>query len=176
MPMARLVGHILDPGEWTNGEYSASQPNSDKNILNIGASIGYLGNITNLDDTFNLSGFELDLFAAFKCGLSLQAEYGKILRKEFQRGQGDLNSRGWLIQTGYRLPFHFRTGSLELAYRLQSYIPNEGNYESRDRKHSFGLNYYLLGHNFKVQADYTIIDRSVGPNNGVAQIQIQIDF
>ncbi len=82
MPMARLVGHILDAGEWTNGEYSATHPKGDKNILNIGGSIGYLGHINTSEDTYDLTGYEIDLFAAFKMGLSLQAEYGKVLKKK----------------------------------------------------------------------------------------------
>lgn len=176
MPMARIVWHILEAGEWTNGEYGATHPNGDKNIFNIGGSIGYLGSIHTSEDVYDLSGYEIDLFAAFKMGLSLQAEYGKILKRKYESGLSDQNSDGWFIQTGYRIPSKAGPGKLELAYRITDYDPFVWSNPSINRKHSFGLNYYVLSHNFKVQADYTIIDRIEGPNDGVFQIQIQIDF
>jgi hypothetical protein len=176
MPMVRLVGHILDAGEWTNGEYRSTHPKSNKNLLNIGGSIGYLGSITTAGDTYNLTGYEVDVFASFNFGWSFQAEYGKILRRKFQSGQDNLNSRGLFLQTGYRFPFSVGPGALEMAYRIMDYDPDIEIYNPQGRKHSIGLNYYLHGHDLKVQADYTFIDRKNGPNDGIAQIQIQIDF
>ncbi len=63
-----------------------------------------------------------------------------------------------------------------MAYKIADYDPFAWNNQALRRKHSFGLNYYILSHNFKVQADYTILDRIERPNDGVFQIQIQIDF
>ena len=176
MPMARLVGHILDSGAWTNGEYRATHPDGDKNILNVGMSIGYLGSINTSEDTYNLTGYEMDLFAAFKMGLSFQAEYGKVLKRKYESGLSDQNSDGWFVQAGYRIPWRKDNGHIELAYRIADYDPFAWEDPSINKKHSFGLNYYVLSHNFKIQADYTLIDRIDGPNDGVFQIQIQIDF
>ena len=173
MPMGRLVLHVLDREK---GEYQAAYPGDDKNYLNLGASFGTLGNIETDHDTLDLRGLELDLFIGLKNGFSFQGEFGRINRVDYADGGPDINSEGILAQSGYILPSKIGPGKVQLAYRFQSYDPNKNISNDRYKKHSFGLNYYLTGHNTKIQADYTITVFDEMDNLNAFQIQYQVDF
>ncbi len=173
MPMGRLVFHLLDQEK---GEYKASYPGNDNNILNLGASFGRLGNIDTGQDTCNLSGMEIDLFMAFKNGLSFQGEFGQITRTGYESGGPDINSAGILAQSGYIFPAKIGPGKLQIAYRFQSYDPDKNVSDDKYKKHSFGVNYYLTGHNMKIQADYTVTVFDGMDNLNAFQIQYQVDF
>jgi len=172
MPMGRVVLHLLDAEK---GEYEASRPGSDARVLSVGGSAGFLGGIETGGQELDLTGTEVDLFAALPGGFTFQAEYGEVARDVV--GAPDSSASGWYAQGGYHLPGRIGAGTGELAYRYQDHDP--GDLEpaaGRERAHTFGFNYYLLGHSLKVQADYTRTSREAGDDGGVFQIQLQLDF
>lgn len=103
-------------------------------------------------------------------------------------------SLGWLVQAGYLIPHPALRDHLEVVARVQSFNPSDcftrtrgGSCEVRPyaaptrenyrdfmetMAFSFGLNWYQLGHGFKVQASYTILNEhrdiaGMPPGSGV---------
>jgi phosphate-selective porin len=172
MPMARLVGHLLDPEK---GEYEASRPGSEDNHLNVGISSGMLDSIDDGGGRFDLWGTEADVYLSMANGISCQAEYGTFDR-DFEGGSS-ITSEGYYAQAGYRLPWNLGPGTPEVAYRFQRMDEDDSAPGDRTTGNTIGINWYRLGHNLKVQADYTFYEREDSAGDGGAfRIQLQVDF
>lgn len=123
-----------------------------------------------------------DVFFAMR-GASLYGElYFRDTEETDTRAAPNTQSLGWLLQAGYFLPVRALRNHLELVARAQSFDPSNCYTVSagtgpdavcgqrppgapsrevyRDfmfaRAYTFGINWYQLGHGFKVQAQYTI--------------------
>ena len=98
-------------------------------------------------------------------------------------------SLGWLAQAGYLIPHPALRDHLEVVARVQQFNPSDcftrtrgagtcdiRPYPSQTRENyrdfmnttaiSFGVNWYQLGHGFKVQASYTIFNEGRDVENG----------
>lgn len=177
MPMGRLVVHLLD---LEKGEYKASYPGGDKNHLNAGVSFGRLDRIKIGNETYDVQAVEADIFLYLSSGFSFQGEYGRIKRSGLEfglpGGAPDMNSGGWFAQSGYILPSDVGKGKLEFAYRFQEYNILIDFPDAAVKKHSVGINYYLLEHNMKIQSDYTRTSGKNFDSMNAYQVQLQVDF
>jgi hypothetical protein len=69
------------------------------------------------------------------------------------------------------------TSRVELAARYQQLDPTDTAANDRVDWTSVGANYYVRGHNLKVQADYTFKhEQDSQVNNDLLQVQLQLDF
>ena len=114
------------------------------------------------------------LFVALDCGVTFQAEYAWFDR-DFDDA-GEMTTVGWYAQAGYLLPGEIGPGRLEIAGRIEELDPDDDASDDSVRGYSIGLNYYLVGHNLKIQTDLTFLDPDEGDNEQVFHIQLQLDF
>ncbi len=135
-----------------------------------------------------------DLFAS-GWGASLYAEvYARDTELSDNTTVPNTQSLGWLVQAGYLIPVDFLRDHLEVVARVQGFDPStcvtrtQGSgcdvrlapAQTRDAYRDFmsstawsvGVNWYQMGHGFKLQADYTFnVERgSVAGRPGVASV------
>ena len=179
MTVARVAADLLDPANPTGSydDYRSSYIGEGKH-LTIGANVANVVKTELGDDVFNLFCWGIDAF--FNYGpLSIEGEYDAYREHFTQTGNGplpDIMGDGFYLQTAYLvLP------KLELALRYQELD------QDHDLAHeimggkvmwtSVGANYYIRGHTFKVQAEYTFkreADNEI--DNDILQVQLQLAF
>ena len=168
MVQGRIGFHALDPAPVGGyGDYQGSYLGSGRR-LSIAVSAAYLTK-AKIDTTqVDLLGFGADVF--FNTGrFTAQAEYGQY---DQDASTGDVLGKGWYAQAGYLV-----TSRIELAARYQQLDPTDASASDRVDWTSVGANYYVRGHNLKVQADYTFKHEQVSQvNNDLLQVQLQLDF
>lgn len=121
--------------------------------------------------------------------------YGEFLFRDTEEtdiaASPTTQSLGWLVQAGYLIPHPALRNHLEVVARVQQFNPSDcftrtrgagtcdvRPYPSATRENyrdfmnttaiSFGLNWYQLGHGFKVQTSYTIFNEGRDLENGAA--------
>ncbi|MCB0588172.1 MAG: hypothetical protein KDD06_22965 [Phaeodactylibacter sp.] len=179
MTVARVAADLLDPANPTGSydDYRSSYIGEGKH-LTIGANVANVVKTELGDDVFNLFCWGIDAF--FNYGpFSIEGEYDAYREHFTQTGNGplpDIMGDGFYLQTAYLvLP------KLELALRYQELD------QDHDLAHeitggkmmwtSVGANYYIRGHTFKVQAEYTFkreADNEI--DNDILQVQLQLAF
>lgn len=120
-------------------------------------------------------------------GASLYGEfYFRDIEETDTAASPTTQSLGWLVQAGYFIPAPALRNHLEVVARVQQFNPSDcftrtqgaagtcdvRGYPSPTRENyrdfmlttaiSFGLNWYQLGHGFKVQTSYTIFNEGRG--------------
>lgn len=136
------------------------------------------GQTTPVPNRITVGTIGADVFFAMR-GLSVYGEvYFRDTEETDTRAAPNTQSLGWLLQAGYFIPVAALRNHLEVVARAQSFDPSNCYTVSfgaecgqrppgapsrevyRDfmfaRAYTFGLNWYQLGHGFKVQAQYTI--------------------
>jgi len=174
MAQGRFVFNLLDPSPLGGyGDYRGSYLGQGRRLA-IGVSAGYLpdarittpGGTTELD----LTAFGADVY--FNQGpFSAQAEYGQY-KEDVTSGAGGFTGKGWYAQGGYLV-----TSEIEVAVRYQQLDPSDASSTDRRDWTSLGGNYYIRGHNMKIQADYTLKhEQGTQVSNNLFQVQFQLDF
>lgn len=109
-------------------------------------------------------------------GFTLQA--AGYYRANNRRGAAESNDWGYYGQLGYFIvPEHW-----ELAARISGIDFEEANnpntFYQETTEYMLGLNYYLHGHNLKVQLDYSFLDQQpfLGSNRGNNRVRLQTQF
>lgn len=128
------------PGWFGMGNSSAVIPTAAQRINNVKESVD-----------FHTAGFD----AAFKWrGLSLQSEY-MFGQANGARSDNTVRAHGYYAQAGYFvIPKH-----LELAARYSYIDPNRDVSNDLWIETTGAVSWYFVGHNLKVQADYSNIHR-----------------
>ncbi|MCB9295629.1 MAG: porin [Lewinellaceae bacterium] len=180
MTVARVAADLLDPADpkGSYDDYRSSYIGEGKH-LTIGANVANIVKTELGDDVFNLFAWGVDAF--FNYGpFSLEAEYDEY-REHFTKTVGepiaDINGDGFYVQGAYLvLP------KLELALRYQELDQDNDLAHDimggREMWTSIGANYYIRGHTFKVQAEYTFKreEKQKEIDNDVLQVQMQLSF
>jgi phosphate-selective porin len=169
MTQARVVYNFLDPAPARGfGDYRSSYVGEGQRLA-IGLSAGRQGNALQGATRFDLTGWGSDVF--FNTGpVSAQAEYGRYSRA--LDGGGDASVSGGFVQAGFLV-----TPKLELNARYQQLDPDSEADNDLAKWSSVGANYYLRGHNLKVQTDFTHrTQEGSDVSYDRLQIQLQLDF
>jgi hypothetical protein len=125
-----------------------------------------------------VSTFGADVFFAAHGASAYGEVYFRDTHETDTASAPNTQSLGWLLQAGYFIPVPALRNHLEVVARAQSFDPSNcytqsagpdcgqrlPGSSSRDvyqsfmfaRAYTFGLNWYQLGHGFKLQAQYTI--------------------
>ena len=139
--------------------------------MTISANGAYLSKAEIGSSEFHLYAYGVDLF--FNNGpLVIEAEYDAYLEDITNNTGRNIDGSGYYIQGGYLI-----LPKLELALRYQELEPDKNVELNKLMWTSVGLNYYVKGHNLKVQAEY-IFKSEEGEeiDNNLFQIQLQYDF
>ncbi len=65
---------------------------------------------------------------------------------------------------------------IELAARYQDVDSEDVFSPGRRQAADVGMNFYIRGHNLKVQTTYTVFDKEIGGTSHRYQLQLQLDF
>ncbi|MFK8037604.1 MAG: porin [Crocinitomicaceae bacterium] len=123
--------------------------------------------------TADLASLQLDLMFKYK-GISVMAEYANTqnmdqstsdnVSKKFNTGQG-LN-----LQMGYLFENNF-----EVAGRFTGIEPDDSNSGiSKINEYTLGVSKYIVGHNLKIQSDFSYIDQF--GNDGAVRFRFQVEM
>ena len=172
MTSGRVVYDFLDPAPSGGyGDYKGSYIGKGQR-LSLGANLAYLSKARIGDIEFDLLAWGMDLF--FNTGpITIEAEYDNYKEGNKNASSGDLVGGGWYAQGGYLiLPV------VELTTRYQELDANDNDDSDKLQWTSVGLNYYIRGHNLKIQTDYTF-KKEEGESkisNDLFQVQLQFDY
>lgn len=169
MTQARVVYNFLDPAPARGyGDYRSSYV-GDGQRLAVGLSAGRLGNALQGGTRHDITGLGADVF--FNSGpASAQAEYGRYSRSI--EGGADAAVAGGFVQGGFLV-----SPQVELTARYQRLDPDSETDNDAFEWSSVGANFYLRGHNLKIQTDYTFRTEQAGEvANDRLQVQLQLDF
>ncbi len=163
----RCVINLLDGPKVDYADYRGSYIGEGRR-LNIGVNYERLGNIISGGKQFDLSAWGLDIFGNYK-PFTMQAEYGRFKK--------DIEGDGWYVQGGYLMPLEYSGTKIEVAFRYQSIDPNTNISMDKLRWTTIGFNFYIKGHNLKIQTDYTFKEEEgQGVDNDTFMVQGQLDF
>ena len=176
MWVGRVAYDFLEPANPAGSydDYSSSYLDG-KTRLTLGANVAHVSQAEVRDDKLSVSTYGADLF--FGVGpVSFEAEYDKYSEKLTTNGKGTIEGDGWYVQGGVLV-----TPKLELALRYQTLDQSGDDHpESIGDKidwTSIGVNYYFKGHDFKLQAEYTLKSEDINPiDNDVLSVQLQLSF
>jgi hypothetical protein len=168
----RVVYDFLDPAPVGGyGDYKGSYIGQGHR-LSLAANGAYLSKARIGDSEFDLFAWGVDLF--FNNGpATIEAEYDSYKENVKNGGTPDIVGSGWYAQAGYLL-----FSVAELTARYQELDANDNEDSDKLQWTSVGLNYYIRGHNLKIQAEY-IFKKEQGDNkinNDLFQVQLQFDY
>jgi phosphate-selective porin OprO/OprP len=139
-------------------------------LLALGA--GVLNLATNDEDDPTEEALRFNVEAAFKLrGLSAQAEF---FTEELEAADedDDLTTNAWYAQAGYLLESGY-----ELAGRYGAVSPDVPGGVLDETELAVAASRYFEGHNLKIQADYTVIQRELADqSDGQLRVQLQLLF
>lgn len=148
-----IVYHILDPETSMKG----SHVGDGKTYLTVGTY--YAGQERDdLADTEDISAYGADVFGQFGTA-TLSAGYF-VFHKDFEVAL-DRTNDGYYVEGAYLIPLA-AIGDLEFAARYQSYTPDSDFTDPDQNQTSLGVNYYIKGHDVKVQGVYNINEKDSG--------------
>jgi phosphate-selective porin len=171
MTTARIGYDFFDPASSGGyGDYRSSYIGQGKR-LTVSGNAAYLSQAEIGDRKFSLFAYGVDVF--FNTGgLVIEAEYDAYRENDNRSGYEDINGDGWYLQAGYLI-----FPKIELAARYQEMDFDHNSETDKLMWTSIGLNYYLRGHNLKMQAEYIFKREQVeDPDNDLFQVQLQFDF
>ncbi len=171
MVTGRLGYDFLDPASQGGyGDYRGSYIGKGRR-LTINANAAYLSKAQIGDNEFSLYAYGVDLY--FNTGgLVIEAEYDAFVEDFTNNGDDNLEGSGYFVQAGYLI-----FPKIELAVRYQELEPNKNVDMNKLMWTSIGINYYIKGHNLKIQGEY-IFKHEEGEeiDNDLFQVQLQLDF
>ena len=172
MVTGRVVYDFLDPAPVGGyGDYRGSYIGNGQR-LSFGVNGAYLSKARIGDSEFDLFAWGADLF--FNSGpVTFEVEYDSYKENIKNGSTPDIVGSGWYAQAGYLL-----FSVAELTARYQELDANDNDDSDKLQWSSVGLNYYIRGHNLKIQAEY-IFKKEQGDkkiNNDLFQVQLQFDF
>jgi phosphate-selective porin OprO/OprP len=172
MTTARVVYDFLDPAPANGyGDYQGSYIGKGQR-LSLGTNGSYLTNVRLGEVLYDeLFAWGADIF--FNTGpYTFEAEYD--LYNQISKGSSNSSIKGfgYYLQAGYLiLPM------LEFAIRYQQLDPNKNGADDKLYWTTIGFNFYMHGHNLKIQTDYTFKnEQNVKYDDDLFQIQLQLDF
>ncbi len=181
----RFTLHLLDPGKkpGSRGSYANYRCSyiGEGRRLEIGANVAYTPDARNAMNTmgkFDVYAVGGDVF--FNSGpFTLQGEYDWY-RKSMTGG--DVDTRGGYVQAGIlvdsvieRVCSASWIPPIELAARYQD-VDSEDVSTGRTQAVDVGINFYIRGHNLKIQTTHTYFDKEIGGTSHRYQLQLQLDF
>ncbi|MCB0360664.1 MAG: hypothetical protein KDD44_13545 [Bdellovibrionales bacterium] len=145
--------------------------NTDDMAMTIGAAATYgQGSTAGVD--FDETNVNVDL--GLNCaGFSLQGEY--YFRNTDPDAGSSADDNGFYVQTGY----FFVPQEWELAFRFGYLEPEKGTATFDDeQEYAFALNYYLDGHNLKLQNGFVIdtMNDVAGGNNDITDFRYELQL
>jgi len=167
----RIGYNFFDPASPGGyGDYRGSYNGQGKR-LTISANAAYLSKAQIGDREFHLFAYGVDAF--YNTGnLVIEAEYDAYREDATHEGDQNINGSGWYVQAGYMI-----FPKIELATRYQEFDMDNNVETDNLMWTTIGINYYLRGHNLKIQAEYTFKREQVeDPDNDLFQVQLQFDF
>ncbi|WP_066633489.1 porin family protein [Labilibacter marinus] len=138
---------------------------------------GQVGNVMDSEaDLLNIGG---DFLLKYR-GYSLMVEAGT--RSVTDDNEIVLDEEGNAIDafyTGYGA--NFQTGylfknNLELTGRYSFTKPNNTDFHTETTDYTLGLSRYIIGHNFKLQADFTFRDKVGSQDQFMSRLQMEFQF
>ena len=163
---ARLVWTPL--GAYPLAESALDFPESP--VIALGA--GVLNLATNDEGDPMEEALRFNVEAAFKVqGFSAQAEF---FTEELEGEDEDeeLTTNAWYAQAGYLLESGY-----ELAGRFGGVMPDVPGGALDETEMAIAASRYFEGHNLKIQADYTVIDRELADeSDGQLRVQLQLMY
>lgn len=130
----------------------------------------FISDISGNQLTNNLRTFFADAMFKYN-GWSIMTEYAnKSAAKDIATwGTGE----GFEIQVGYLLVSNF-----EIAGRYTQIDPDDPIFSSltEETEYTLGLSKYIVGHNLKVQSDFSSIDKGAAKNNFRFRFQVEMAF
>ena len=171
MTTGRLAYDFLDPAPLGGyGDYLGTYIGSGQR-LSLGANAAYLSKVQIGDGEYNLYAWGADLF--FNKGpATIGAEYARYNEDTKNDASPSIKGEGWYAQAGYLV-----TKTIELAAQYQEFDPLATSDIDKLKWTSVGFNYYLRGHNFKIQADYTFKnEQGTKVDNDLFKVQLQLDY
>lgn len=171
MTAGRIAYDFLDPApDGGYGDYQGSYISKGKRF-SIGTNTGFLPSAQIGVTQFDIFAWGADAF--FNTGpVSAEAEFDLFNQNMKTGSVMDVQGMGWYVQGGFLI-----TSAIEIASRYQELDPNKDISGDKLRGISFGMNFYLHSHNFKIQTDYTFKkEETIEIDNDVFQIQLQLDF
>ncbi len=195
---SRVMGRVelLPFGEFTSkGDYfegDLKRENSHK--LAIGASYSYNNGMSRqkttgrflVDDDGNflennLETFFIDMIYKYQ-GFSLMGEYADNrvvgIDSDSRASLIDANGRSYFTGQGINTQISYLLqNNLELAARYSRIMPDTDPEASFDgiNEYTFGLSKYIVGHNLKIQADVSLIDKTGASHNNL-RYRLQTEF
>ena len=194
---SHYVGRIefLPFGEFTSkGDYfegDLKRENSAK--LAIGASYSYNEGtpkqkttgkfLVDAEDNYlenNLETFFIDMIFKYQ-GLSVMAEFankqvGGDMDADSRSALVDANGRSYYTGQGINTQISYLLQkNIELAARYSRILPDTDVSFKGIKEYTFGLSKYVVGHNLKVQADVSLIDKT-GDSPNKLRYRLQTEF
>ena len=132
----------------------------------------------------NLETFFIDMMFKYQ-GFSLMAEFAdkKVVNNPF--GNTDVDFRSSIIDANGRSYYtgqgintqlsYLLQNNLELAARYSQIMPDTDVSFAGIKEYTFGLSKYVVGHNLKVQADVSLIDKT-GASHNKLRYRLQTEF
>ena len=190
---------LLPFGEFTSkGDYfegDLKRENTGK--FAIGASYSYNNGtpkqkttgkfLVDAEDNYlehNLETFFIDMIFKYQ-GFSLMAEYAdkKVVDNPF--GNTDFDFRSSIIDANGRSYYtgqgintqisYLLQNNIELAARYSNIMPDTDVSFTGIKEYTFGLSKYVVGHNLKIQADVSLIDKTGASHNNL-RYRLQTEF
>lgn len=184
---------VLPFGNFTSkGDYFGSDLKRESTPkLAIGVTYDYNQNINDsrkvkgatLAAHRNVLNFQADFMFKY-AGFSFMGEYansdvvdatGEYVRHDGAGGFFEVGE-GLNLQAGYLL-----ANNIEIAGRYTSYKPFQNVALSRQNQYTLGLSKYVVGHNLKIQSDFTLVETEAGTsydfvNDLIFRLQVELAF
>ena len=195
---SRFMGRVelLPFGEFTSkGDYfegDLKRENTSK--LAIGASYSYNNRTPKQKTTGkflvdeegnyfqnNLESFFIDMIFKYQ-GFALMAEFadnkvvGEGINEDFRSSLVDANGRSYFTGQGINAQISYLLqNNIELAARYSKIMPDTDVSFKGIKEYTFGISKYVVGHNLKVQADVSLIDKT-GDSHNKLRYRLQTEF
>ena len=195
---SRVMGRVelLPMGEFTSkGDYfegDLKRENTAK--LALGASYSYNGGSSKQKTTGkflvdeagnyfenNVETFFIDMMFKYQ-GFAVMAEFadnkvvGEGVNADFREALVDANGRSYFTGQGINTQISYLLqNNIELAARYSRIMPDTDVSFKGIKEYTFGLSKYVVGHNLKVQADVSLIDKT-GDSHNKLRYRLQTEF
>lgn len=129
----------------------------------------------------NLETFFIDMIFKYQ-GFAVMAEFadnkvvGQAVNADFRSGLVDANGRSYFTGQGINTQISYLLqNNIELAARYSRIMPDTEVSFAGINEYTFGLSKYVVGHNLKVQADVSLIDKT-GASHNKFRYRLQTEF
>jgi hypothetical protein len=189
----RLSLHLLDPGkrQGRRGSYANYRGSyiGEGQRFDMGFNSAYTPSITVTSTTapdakgdvyavggdifFNMGRFtlqgEYDWYKMNMVGVSDVPQRGGYVQAAYLLTRGESS---WIPPTEFAVRYQDLDGGALAIPDLDITLPDAG----RRQAYEVGMNYYIRGHNLKVQTNYTYLDSEATGTSNIYELQMQLDF